>query len=223
MKSPAQPPSPARPSDFAPPPAELMADARQSHFDTLYREQGDPWQVRSQWYEQRKRDLLLAMLPRARYRNAFEPGCGIGELSAELATRSDRVLISDFSPSARATCRERLADYPNVTVADHELPHDWPREHGPFDLIVFSELLYYFDDADARHVHQQCLASLAPDGHVVACHWRQPFDDRQQTSESVHALFDEAPLRRLSRYEEADLLIETWARNYADPASEVPR
>ena len=34
-------------------------------FDTLYRDDPDPWQVASSFYEQRKRAVLLASLTRA--------------------------------------------------------------------------------------------------------------------------------------------------------------
>lgn len=37
----------------------------------------DPWDFESRWYEQRKYALSAAMLPKPRYRRAFEPGCSI--------------------------------------------------------------------------------------------------------------------------------------------------
>lgn len=57
------------------------------YFDELYKSSDDPWHLRDGWYERRKRSLTLALLPRPRYRNAFEPGCANGELAAGLATR----------------------------------------------------------------------------------------------------------------------------------------
>ncbi len=51
------------------------------YFDDLYRQSDDPWKLREGWYERRKRSLTLALLPRPRYRNAFEPGCANGELT----------------------------------------------------------------------------------------------------------------------------------------------
>ena len=41
----------------------------------LYADGADPWRAGS-WYERRKRAVVLASLPRERYRRAFEPGCG---------------------------------------------------------------------------------------------------------------------------------------------------
>jgi hypothetical protein len=51
------------------------------YFDRMYADSQDPWDFAGRWYEQRKRALTMASLPRARFRRAFEPGCSIGQLS----------------------------------------------------------------------------------------------------------------------------------------------
>ena len=66
-----------------------------AYFDAMFAKSNDPWKFRSRWYERRKRALTLACLPSARYAHGFEPGCANGELSACLATRCDRLLVSD--------------------------------------------------------------------------------------------------------------------------------
>ena len=55
------------------------------YFDRMYSESPDPWQLGGRWYEQRKYAITLALLPYARYRHAFEPGCSIGVLTERLA------------------------------------------------------------------------------------------------------------------------------------------
>jgi LmbE family N-acetylglucosaminyl deacetylase len=70
-----------------------------SRFTELYAGGNDPWRAGS-WYERRKRAVLLASLPRETYGTAFEPGCGAGELSVELASRCRLVLASDPVPEA---------------------------------------------------------------------------------------------------------------------------
>ncbi|WP_336493121.1 SAM-dependent methyltransferase, partial [Methylobacterium nigriterrae] len=62
------------------------------HFDELHTRSDDPWSVRTRWYERRKRAITMASLPRKRFTRALEIGCSIGELSAELADRCDRLL-----------------------------------------------------------------------------------------------------------------------------------
>ncbi len=60
--------------------------AVQQYFGAIYRDD-DPFGYRERWYEARKRDLLLASLPRARFAHAWELGCSNGELTAALAPR----------------------------------------------------------------------------------------------------------------------------------------
>ena len=82
------------------------ASAPVARFAELYAG-GDPWAGDS-WYEVRKRAVVLAALPRERYRRAFEPGCGAGELTAELAGRCDVVHSSDPVPAAVERAAERV-------------------------------------------------------------------------------------------------------------------
>ena len=71
-----------------------------AYFDEMYAGGDDPWQLSTRWYEQRKYAITLAMLPRRRYRHAFEPGCSIGTLTALLAQRCDRVTAVDVAEAA---------------------------------------------------------------------------------------------------------------------------
>ncbi|WP_295999473.1 SAM-dependent methyltransferase [Rugamonas sp.] len=191
-----------------------------AHFQQLYRDDADPWQVRQRWYEQRKRALLLASLPQARYRNAYEPGCGNGALTAELAPRCERLLASDGAAEAVLLTRGQLAGARHVTVRQQQLPADWPpRGSGPFDLIVISELAYYLDGAALARLVDCCVADLAPGGTIVLCHWRRPFKDRVLAPARVHGGFDAQPaLHRLLRHEEEDFLLDVWSNQAASVA-----
>src|SRR5256885_1162621 len=188
-----------------------MNGARQ-HFEQMYQADPDPWQVASRWYERRKRDLLLAALPRERYAHGFEPGCGNGETTQRLLQRCERLCAVDFSARAVDLCRERMApqdrarlrpalpreryahgfepgcgngeppqrllqrcerlcavdfsaravdlcrermapqDRARLDLQALPLPWQWPQvpqvPQAGFDLIVVSELAYYFDDAE---------------------------------------------------------------------------
>ena len=48
-----------------------------AYFDAMYQGAADPWGFEDRWYEQRKYAVSLALLPAARYRRAFEPGCSL--------------------------------------------------------------------------------------------------------------------------------------------------
>ena len=188
-------------------------NARLPYFEQLYGASADPYGVRTRWYEARKRAVLLAALPHARYARAYEPGCGAGELTAELAMRCDALLASDFSPKALASARERTAQLPNVRVASHALPHDWPAAEAPFDLIVVSELGYFLDAAAMRTVAERCDASLADDGVLVACNWRPDFDARALSTDAVHGALASIGMTRTVCHAEDDFLLEVWCRD----------
>lgn len=183
-----------------------------AYFNELYKSSDDPWKLREGWYERRKRSLTLALLPRPRYRNAFEPGCAIGELTAELATRCDTLLAADLHETAVRLARERVAGMPQVRVEQRTVPHEWPTGAGPFDLIVISEFAYYLDAADLEILAARIAASLTPDGTLLACHWRRPFAEALESADTAHALFDaRCGLSRLAHHDEADLLIDVWS------------
>ncbi|MCC8391570.1 nodulation S family protein [Paraburkholderia sp. MMS20-SJTR3] len=184
------------------------------YFDELYRRSDDPWRLREGWYERRKRSLTLALLPRPRYRNAFEPGCANGELTAELAKRCDALLAADLHPRAVTLARERVADAANVKVEQRTVPRQWPTASGPFDLIVVSEFAYYLDTAELETLAARIAASLTTDGTLLACHWRRPFAEARESADHAHALFDaRCGLARLAHHAEADLLIDVWSRD----------
>jgi SAM-dependent methyltransferase len=184
---------------------------RLSYFEDLYGASDDPYGMRTRWYEARKRSVLLAALPHARYASAYEPGCGAGELTAELAARCDTLLASDFSPRALASARSRTAALSNVTVASHALPQDWPA--GPFDLIVLSELGYFLDGEAMATLARQCVSSLGDDGVLVACDWRPDFDARVSSTDAVHATLAQTGLARTVHHVEDDFLLDVWCRD----------
>jgi SAM-dependent methyltransferase len=184
------------------------------YFDELYRRSDDPWRLREGWYERRKRSLTLALLPRPRYRNAFEPGCANGELTAGLATRCDALLAADLHARAVELARERVAGAANVRIEQRRVPREWPTEHGPFDLIVISEFAYYLDAAELETLAARIAGSLTTDGTLLACHWRRPFAEARESADRAHALFDaRCGLARLAHHDEADLLIDVWSRD----------
>lgn len=197
--------------------------ASAEHFQHLYQQDADPWKVRQRWYEQRKRAILLACLPGQRYRHAFEPACGNGEMTAALAQRAEYVTASDMSPEALRLARQRLlcehaSDASRVTLHCQGVPHDWPHE-ASFDLIVISEMVYYLCADDLLRLRERCIASLTAGGTLVLCHWRRPFADRQLETDWAHAQFDTVPtLHRLARHAEDDFLLDVWSGNPASVA-----
>ena len=181
-------------------------------FEHLYSGADDPYGVRHRWYEARKRAIVLAALPRARYGSAFEPACGIGELTRELALRCDWLLASDFSQRAAEAALEQTRALANVEIACHAVPDQWPLPDGGFDLIVLSELGYFLDARGMAGVAHRCGETLAAGGTLLACHWKPAFDDRRLTTRTVHGMLDALGLVRTACYEDADFQLVIWER-----------
>ncbi|OPB04595.1 SAM-dependent methyltransferase [Pseudomonas synxantha] len=182
------------------------------YFDQLFAGNDDPWAFRQRWYEQRKRALTLAVLTRPRYASIFEPGCANGELSAELATRCERLLCCDTASAAVQLAQTRLTAFAHAHVEQRRLPQEWPA--GQFELIVLSELCYYLDANDLNRLIDHALAALTDNGQLLACHWRPPIDGCPQTAEQVHALLQHRlGMPPLVQHHDKDFLLDLWSRD----------
>jgi LmbE family N-acetylglucosaminyl deacetylase/SAM-dependent methyltransferase len=193
----------------------LQVTLGESYFDSVYARRLDPWGFETRWYEQRKRAVTLASLPRKRYRTALEIGCSIGVLTESLAERCDRLLSVDVSSAAVERTRERLTASPHVTVERIDVGTAYP--DGPFDLVLLSEVGYYFSREDLGALFRRIDASLTPDGTLLLCHWRHPVGDYPLSGDEVHAAT--ATLDRLHRiveHREDDFVLEVFSR---DPRS----
>lgn len=180
------------------------------HFDALFRDSDDPWQFKTRWYEARKRSLTLACLPAARYAHGFEPGCANGELSAELATRCEQLLVSDGSSRAVELAQTRLAAWPQVQVVQAQLPEDWP--DAMFDLMVISELGYFLDAQRLDALADKARASLRSGGTLLACHWRRPIQGCALDGDAVHErLAQQLGWDALTELREADFILHVWS------------
>ncbi|MDM0066677.1 class I SAM-dependent methyltransferase [Variovorax sp. J31P207] len=188
-------------------------DGTSAYFDGLYGASDDPYALRTRWYEERKRALILATLPRRRYQRAFEPGCGIGEFTVALSARCDTVLASDRSARAVEIARQRTAGLRNVRIERQALPADWPHDVAAFDLIVLCELGYFLQPDAMRELARRCDHSLAGDGTLVACDWRPDFAERRLATDAVQAQLAALGLRRMVRHEEDDFLLQVWSRD----------
>ncbi|MEU0539956.1 SAM-dependent methyltransferase [Nocardia sp. NPDC005978] len=193
------------------------------YFEALYRREADPWQFATRWYERRKRALTLAALPRPRYRHAFEPGCGIGTLTAELAHVCDRITATDITDEPLRTAALRLGDGADtVDFTVWALGDDWPGTQ--FDLIVFSEVCYYLDGDELRIALDRTVEHLEPDGTLLCVHWLHPAPDYPLSGEQVHMIVAEHPgLVRLARYRDEDMLLEVFTPVAGDQRSVAQR
>ena len=189
------------------------------HFDAMFAAKDDPWSYKTRWYEARKRDLTLACLPSARYASGYEPGCANGELSAALAQRCDRLVISDGSPGAVTAARERTRQLAHVEVRQAWLPGQWPVER--FDLIVISEWAYYLGANDIDTLALKIEASMESGGTLLACHWRHPIAGCVLDGDAVNRrLGNQLGWPRLLSLHDIDFRLDVWS---SDPRSVAQR
>ena len=186
---------------------------RREYFRAVYDDDPDPWGFDSRWYEQRKFDLTVAVLPGRRYRLALEPGCSNGALTERLAVRCDRLIAYDFLPDVVERARARLEPHPGVSVAAGEFPEHWP--DGPGDLVVLSEVAYYLTPDGAAVAAGHLERWLEPGGDVVATHYTGT-TDYPMTGRAVGQWLDSLPFlaRRVTHVDEG-FEIGVWTR--ADP------
>ncbi len=177
------------------------------YFERIHRSD-DPFGYRTRWYEQRKRMLLLGVLPQQRFDTAWEIGCSNGELTSALADRCNQLLATDVSLAAVALARARTSALAHVHVRKASHPEAWAA--GEFDLIVLSEVGYYFDAKDMRTVAVRIAASRTSQGVVVACHWLHPFAEACSSAISVHDTLAGVLGAPQMKYEDADFRLEVW-------------
>jgi hypothetical protein len=202
----------------APPHAAARSDALPA-FTALFQDNEDPWGFRARWYEQRKRALTLACLPRPRYASAYEPGCANGELAADLAPRCDHLLCSDFVPAAVELARRRLVHWPHAVAMQARTPDEWP--DADFDLVVVSELGYFLEPSAVDELARRIRGSLRSHATVVACHWRHAIAGYPLDGDAVHRQLHRAlRLPALGSIVDEDLRIDVWD---TDPRSLATR
>jgi len=163
----------------------MTSDSLQpAYFDQVYAANADPWLFETSDYERAKYAATLAALPGQEYDRAFEIGCSIGVLTAQLATRCRYLLAVDVADAALARSRERCAGLPQVDVQCMQVPNAVPP--GGFDLIALSEVGYYWSLADLHRSLDWMFGALRSAGHLVLVHWTPVVADYPLTGDEVH-------------------------------------
>ena len=137
------------------------------YFEEKYKANIDPWRFRTSAYERDKYQATLRALTSEKYAAALEVGCSIGELSKLLAPRCRNLLAVDGSVTAIEAAK--LVNGSDISFRVANLPAEFP--DGSFDLIVLSEILYYFEKSDLVRVAESCADAISRDGEIVLCHW----------------------------------------------------
>ena len=174
-------------------------------FDELYAERPDPWAFATSRYERAKYERTLAALGHRRFARALEVGCSIGVFTGLLAPRCDEVVAVDVAERALEQARERCANLGGVHVERRRLPEELPG--GAFDLIVCSEVLYYWPAEVLVEALTSFEAALRPGGSLLAVHWRGPTEHYPLTGDEVHTLLAERLTARRAVHERHPLYL----------------
>jgi SAM-dependent methyltransferase len=156
-------------------------------FEQLYQADADPWQFETSPYESAKYAATLAALPRPRYASAFEIGGSLWVLTAQLATRFDSLLSVDLSTGAQAQAMQRCQHLPQVRFEIMNVPHNYPSDR--FDLVLLSEVGYYWCWADLHQAQSHIYNSLRPGGHLLLVHWVHDAPSYPLRGNDVHDAF----------------------------------
>lgn len=171
-------------------------------FEPIYQREADPWRFASSWYERRRYEITIALLPDERYGRAFEPGCSIGELTRRLSERCDSVVSWDASATAVAAARLTCEHRQNVELDVGTVPDRWPA--GVFDLMVLSEIGYYVDLQGVARLQNRAIESLRLGGTLIAVHWLGDSADHVLHGDQVHeALGDPRLEHRVAHRDQA--------------------
>lgn len=163
---------------------KTLASLAPGYFEKVYAANDDPWQFTTSDYERGKYADTIDHLPRPRYATGLEVGCSIGVLTVALAPHCDHLLSVDVSDRALAQARERCAGLSQVQFERMQIPVDEPK--GRFDLVVVSEVAYYWARPDLDRAMGMLAVHQTVGGTLMLVHWTPPVHDYPLTGDEVH-------------------------------------
>jgi SAM-dependent methyltransferase len=180
-------------------------------FEQKYRENADPWDFARSEYERSRYDSIIKALDGRHYARAFEPGCSVGELTWRLAANCGHVDAMDISATAIDRAKSRCRNLSNVTLQVGSLPHHMPQ--GDFDLIVFSEIGYYFDEVTLQELGNMLVRRIQRSGTLLAVHWLGTSKDHILGGDHVQEIFGCLGGLRIDHAERHEgFRLERWVR-----------
>ena len=155
--------------------------------------------------------MIFRALGSRRYRRAFEPGCSIGILTARLASICDHIDAIDISPTAVTRARHNCAHLDNVSIHCGSLPENVPA--GNFDLVVLSEIGYYFGGQQLFQIGSDLAGRLELSSVLLAVHWLGHSEDHLLHGDSVHEILSRVDSLTLEYSERhVGFRIDRWVR-----------
>lgn len=164
----------------------LVPRVYRAYFEYLYACSKDPWDYETREYERTKYERTIETLNGRKFERALDVGCSIGILSRMVAKRCYELVAVDASALAVQRAQRTLSDIPNVSVRRSTLPEQMP--DGQFDLILCSEVLYYWNRDLLLRAWREFEAALAPGGVLLIVHGRFESHTCPVSGDEVHDL-----------------------------------
>lgn len=144
--------------------AHRLVDA--AYWEAIFAE-ADPWSY-TNTYEQRKYEQTLSLLADLQVGRALELACAEGHFTAQLAPLVGTLVATDISSIAIERAAARCADHSNIEFSLLDLTND--SLPSDLDLIVCSEVLYYYERSAVETLAVRMRDALRPGGVIVSAH-----------------------------------------------------
>jgi SAM-dependent methyltransferase len=178
----------------------------EAYFDRLYEANPDPWDFATSPYERHKYHASLRTLGLRTFTSALEVGCSIGVFTALLAPRCQALLAVDAAAAPLRAAAQNCAGLAQVQFEKRMMPRDWPAQK--FDLIVFSEVLYFLNPADVRRCGELAREALLPGGCVLLVNYTAQIDEPCSGDEASELFIAASALPRLQHRSERRFRID---------------
>ena len=159
-----------------------------TYFEDIFASDDDPWDLASSDYEAAKFQVTHDVLADRRYARALEVGCAHGVLTEALVGLCDTLIAADISSKALAKARDRVGDRPGVELAQMAFPKETP-EGAAFDLVILSEVAYYWGVVDLDRAAEWLRDGVTPGGRVVLVHYTGQTDYPHSGDDAVETLW----------------------------------
>jgi LmbE family N-acetylglucosaminyl deacetylase len=163
-------------------------------FEHLYRStpSGDPWDFDVSDAEQARYDAVEQTLGTRRFRRAIEIGCATGELTRRLAAHAAQVVAVDSSASALRVAAATCRDVGGVELRQGHAPDCFRSDDVDADLVVLSEVGYYFSADTLADLVRELADRSAPGCIFVAAHWTGSSPDHVLDADTTHSVIASA-------------------------------
>ena len=161
-------------------PRDALHQKARHFFDTLWR-RGDPWELETTEFEQRRYEQQLRLVADRDYALALEIGCGAGAFTQLLPKLAERIVALDVAPSAITRAREKTMSSAAIDFRVANVMEYDPVREGPWDLVILSETIYYlgwlYSFFDVAWLASQLFAATRLGGRLLLANTEGCMDD----------------------------------------------